>query len=82
MTDDICAAVMFQKRGCIARKQDKITWNFTKFKKRNRKHIRKQLQYVRRDLQYPDNFLDTGMELTETQQAWLSVIRDVYRQQK
>jgi len=47
-----------------------------------RKAIRKQLQYVRRDLRYIDHFLEEGTELCSTHVAWLEVIRKLYEQQK
>lgn len=49
--------------------------------KQIRKAIRKQLQYVRRDLGYVDRFLSEGKELSEKDLARLSVIRKVYEQQ-
>lgn len=46
------------------------------------KAIKKQLQYVRRDLRYIDEFLAEGKELSAKQSARLEVIRKVYDQQK
>ena len=50
--------------------------------KRIRKAIKKQLQYVRRDLGYIDRFLKEGKELSEKQENRLTIIRKVYEQQK
>ena len=50
--------------------------------KRIRKAIKKQLQYVRRDLGYIDRFLGEGKELSEKQENRLNIIRKVYEQQK
>ena len=50
--------------------------------KRIRKAIKQQLQYVRRDLKYIEQYLDEGKELSPKQDARLSVIRKVYEQQK
>ena len=47
-----------------------------------RKAIRKQLQYVRRDLKYIDRFLEEGEELSLSHTARLVVIRKLYEQQK
>ena len=47
-----------------------------------RKAIRKQLQYVRRDLSYIDRYLEEGKELLPKQEVRLAVIRKVYEQQK
>ena len=50
--------------------------------KQIRKAIRKQLQYIRRDLRYIDSFLSEGKILPEKSLAKLAVIRKVYEQQK
>ena len=50
--------------------------------KKIRKAIKKQLQYVRRDLKYIDQYLEEGKELTQKQTDRLAVIRKVYEQQK
>ena len=59
--------------------------NLAKCKKRTgkriRKAIKKQLQYVRRDLRYIDEFLEQGMELSSKQLERLAVSRKVYEQQ-
>ena len=47
-----------------------------------RKAIKKQLQYVKRDLRYVDEFLAEGKELSAKQASRLEVIRKVYDQQK
>lgn len=48
--------------------------------KRIRKAIKKQLQYVHRDLRYVDEFLEQVMELNSKQLERLAVIRKVYEQ--
>lgn len=57
-----------------------------KCKKRTAKKIRtaikKQLQYIRRDRKYLDEFLEKECELTPKQAARLAVIDQVYEQQK
>jgi len=50
--------------------------------KQIRKAIKKQLQYVRRDLKYIDRFLEEENELSSRQAERLIVIRKVYEQQR
>ena len=50
--------------------------------KATHKAIKKQLQYVKRDLRYVDEFLAEGKELSVKQATRLEVIRQVYDQQK
>ena len=51
--------------------------------KRIRKAVKQQLQYVRRDLKYVDDFLALDdVKLTEKQLELLDVIRKIYEQQK
>ena len=47
-----------------------------------RKAIKKQLQYVRRDLKYIDRMMEEGKELSSRQAERLKVIRKVYEQQQ
>lgn len=47
-----------------------------------RKAIKKQLQYIRRDLCYIDDYLSRGWELSPRHTNRLAVIRKVYEQQK
>ena len=60
--------------------------NLAKCKKRTRKKIckaiKQQLQYIRRDMGYVEEFLLDGVELTPKQAARLSVLRQVYEQQQ
>lgn len=46
------------------------------------KAIKKQLQYVRRDLKYTDQYQLEGKELSRSHEARLKVIRELYEQQK
>ena len=50
--------------------------------KQIRKAIKKQLQYVRRDLKYIDCYLTEGKKLHPAHVARLQVIRDLYEQQQ
>ena len=60
--------------------------NLAKCKKRSkskiRKAIKKQLQYIKRDLGYIDSFLTAGKKLRKKDETRLSVIRELYEQQK
>ena len=47
-----------------------------------RKAIKKQLQYIKRDLGYVDTYLSEGKELSAQQASRLEVVRRVYQQQK
>lgn len=62
----------------VAKKKNKTT-------KEIRKAIRKQLNYLRRNFRYIDNMLDMfeqgAFPLNHTEQRYLWVIREVYRQQ-
>ena len=51
--------------------------------KKIRKAIKKQLQYLRRDLGYIDDFMECeDIEFTEKQLQRIQVIREVYQQQE
>ena len=51
--------------------------------KKIRKAIKKQLQYLRRDLGYIDDFMECeDIEFTEKQLHRIQVIREVYQQQE
>lgn len=60
--------------------------NLAKCKKRTakkiRKAIKKQLQYIRRDMGYVEAFLADGVELAPKQAKRLSVLCQVYEQQQ
>jgi len=50
--------------------------------KKIRKAIKKQLQYVKRDIGYVDRLLEEGITLTDKQLARLNVIRELFAQQE
>ena len=50
--------------------------------KKTREAIRKQLQYLRRDLSSIDSMLESGLKLPEKQWARLETIQKIYEQQK
>ena len=86
LVDDLCTTF-----GCCTprmyRKNARRDYlNLAKSKKRSKKKIRRaikqQLQYIRRDRGYIEALLDDGCELTVRQQERLTVIDKVYEQQK
>ena len=50
--------------------------------KKTREAIRKQLQYLRRDLSIIDSMLQSGLKLSQRQQLRLETLRKIYEQQK
>jgi hypothetical protein len=68
------------------KREAKQTWTaFSRHPKRQkggvRKQLKAQLQYVRRDLRYVDEFLDQGATLDDKQATRLGVIRILFDQQ-
>jgi hypothetical protein len=47
-----------------------------------RKSIRKQLQYIRRDIGYIIQFVQNGVKLNSKQQEWMNLLTTVYEQQR
>ena len=85
--DDICYEYNCYKPRMYRQNARKDYLNLAKCKKRSakkiRKAIKKQLQYVRRDLGYIDTFMKCDdIELTEKQLQRIQVIREVYQQQE
>ncbi len=87
LIDNICDNFNYYTPRMYREKARKDYLSMAKCKKRPAKRIRKavkqQLQYVRRDLRYVDEFLALDdVQLTEKQTEMLDVIRKVYEQQK
>lgn len=84
--DDICYEYNETKPRTYRHNARKDYLSLAKRRKRGgkliRKAIKKQLQYVRRDLGYIDTFLKQGKVLSSSQTTRLDVIRKVYEQQK
>ena len=84
--DDLCDRFYYYKPRMYREKARKDYLNLAKCKKRTakkiRKAIKKQLQYIRRDRKYLDEFLTKECELTTKQAARLAVIDQDYEQQK
>ena len=86
MIDSICYEYNEPKPRTYRRNARKDYLALARRKRRSgkviRKAIKKQLQYVRRDLGYIDRFLEEGKEISTFYQNRLEVIRKVYEQQK
>ena len=87
LIDTICYEYNYYRPRMYRRNARKDFLNFAKCKRRTKKKIRKaikkQLQYIRRDLGYIDWFLEQDeIELTDRQMQRLSVIREVFEQQQ
>lgn len=84
--DDICCRYKEDKPRMYRLRARKDYLALTKRKKRTanliRKAIKKQLQYVRRNLGYIDKFLAEGKVLSDKQTERLSVLRKVFKQQR
>ena len=84
--DTICKDNNEKKPRTYREKARKDYLDLAKSKKRSktkiRKAIKKQLNYVKRDLGYIDTFLEKGIVLSQKDSNRLVVIRKVYEQQK
>lgn len=85
--DEICYEYNYYKPRMYRQKARRDYLNLAKCKKRTGKKIRhavkKQLQYVKRDLSYIDLYMEQDdIEFTEKQLKRIRVIRKVYEQQK
>ncbi len=83
---EICKKFDYYAPRMYRKKARKDYLSLAKCKKRPAKRIRKavkqQLQYVRRDLKYVEQFLNCNdVEITEKQSEQLDVIRKIYAQQ-
>lgn len=85
--DKICYEYNYYKPGMYRQKARQDYLNLAKCKKRTSKKIRhavkKQLQYVKRDLSYIDLYMEQDdIEFTEKQMKRIKIIRELYEQQK
>lgn len=84
--DTICQENQEPKPRTYRKKAKKDYLELAKRRRRGgkalRKAIKKQLQYIRRDLGYMDGFLEEGKELSPAHTKRLCVLRRVYEQQK
>lgn len=85
MIDTVCYEYNTKKPRMYRRNARKDYLALAKCRKRSgkaiRKAIRKQLQYVRRNLGYIDSFLAEGKTLSAKDASLLAVLRKVYEQQ-
>ena len=83
--DEICYAYNLRKPRMYRQNARADYLALAKSRKRSgkkiRKAIKKQLQYVRRDLRYIDEFLAQDLELEPKQLERIAIIRKVYEQQ-
>ena len=86
LVDYLCTTFGYYTPRMYRKNARKDYLNLTKSKKRSKKKIRRaikqQLQYIRRDRGYIEALLDDGCELTVRQRERLTVIDKVYEQQK
>jgi hypothetical protein len=86
MVDYLCTTFGYYTLRMYRKNARKDYLNLAKSKKRSKKKIRRaikqQLQYIRRDRGYIEALLDDGCELTIRQRERLAVIDKVYEQQK
>ena len=85
--DQVCYEYNFYKPRMYRQNARKDYLNLAKSKKRTtkriRRAIRKQLQYIRRDLGYLDDFINLNdVVLSENHQKRLEIIRKLYEQQQ
>ncbi|MCQ2563577.1 MAG: IS5 family transposase [Mogibacterium sp.] len=85
IVDEICYSYNLKKPRMYRVNARKEYLSLAKCKKRTGKKIRKalkaQLQYVRRDLRYVDEFIAQSLELEQKQLDRIETIRKVYEQQ-
>lgn len=86
MIDQICYEYGLEKPRVYRKNARRDYLSLAKCKKRTKKRIRKaikqQLQYVRRDLKYVKEYMAEGKVLSERKQERFRVIEKVYGQQK
>ena len=84
--DEICKAAGERKPRMYRKRARKDYLRLSKSKKRSAKAIRsavkKQLQYLRRDVGYIVQFVQNGAKLTEKQAHILNLVTTVYEQQR
>ena len=84
--DEICYEYNYYKPRMYRQKARQDYLNLAKCKKRTGKKIRhtvkKQLQYIRRDVGYIVQFVQSGVKLTEKQKNRLNLVTTVYEQQR
>ena len=86
LIDQVCEEQGVRKPRTYRKKARKDYLNLVKRKKRGakiiRKAIRKQLQYIRRDIGYIVRYVQDGVRLTQKQKDRMNLITTVYEQQR
>jgi len=84
--DEVCETDELQKPRTYRRKARKDYLKLAKSKKRTGKQVRsaikKQLQYIRRDIEYIVGFVQEGAKLTQKQKDLLNILTTLYEQQR
>lgn len=84
--DQVCEEHGLKKPRTYRKKARKDYLNLVKRKKRGtkiiRKAIRKQLQYIRRDIGYIVRYVQSGIRLTQAQKDCMNLVTTVYEQQR
>lgn len=84
--DEICKTTGHQKPRMYRQRARRDFLRLSKSKKRSAKMIRsavrKQLQYIRRDVGYIIRFVQNGVKLTQKQADCLNLVTTVYEQQR
>ena len=84
--DEICKSTGEQRPRMYRRRARRDFLRLSKSKKRSAKTIRsaikKQLQYIRRDVGYIVRFVQNGVKLTEKQAYRMNLVTTVYEQQR
>jgi hypothetical protein len=84
--DEICETSDMEKPRTYRREARKEYLKLSKSKKRTgkqlKKAIKKQLQYIRRDIGYIVNFVRQGVKLTHRQKNLLNILTNLYEQQR
>ena len=84
--DQVCDGYGLKKPRTYRKRARKDYLNLVKRKKRGtqviRKAIRKQLQYIRRDVRYIAEYVQSGIVLTQAQKDCMNLMTTVYEQQR
>lgn len=84
--DQVCDGYGLKKPRTYRKRARKDYLNLVKRKKRGtqviRKAIRKQLQYIRRDVRYIVEYVQSGIVLTQAQKDCMNLMTTVYEQQR
>ena len=84
--DQVCDGYVLKKPRMYRKRARKDYLNLVKRKKHGtqviRKAIRKQLQYIRRDVRYIVKYVQSGIVLTQTPKGCMNMITTVHEHQR